>query len=325
MGIVDMVTGANPNQGQINTSNNAAQQATDTQNQLIQKALLPAYQQLMQYYNQTTPVQSPVASIMQGLAGSNTLNPLSQLSSVLANNPTLMQAITGINSTGSTQNAVNVLENTGGDVSGLAGVGGQALHTAMNPTNLQAISPTMSAFYQNEATHGLSPQTIGAALNTQQAQDQSEIGSLRNSLGAASPNINGAIQAALQGQQQGLIGTESALAGQNQGVQNAGIQGLGSTASTLDDQTLKRALVALGISSGIDTQNQKQLMQGANLANSVNQQQTGNINTAFGLQGENVQNLLSYLQGGTSALQGGASGTGSIANLYGSAAGGAAN
>lgn len=365
MGIIDFITGQNPNQGAINNAQNAANTATSAQNQLIQSALLPAYNALLQNYNQNyAPMQSGVSTAYQSLLGSNNAGGMSALAQAVASNPQLLQQLTGVNSLGTTQNAVDYLSNPGATLSGLGGVGGLAIGGALSPSVLSQIAPgALSLFenqangggpagnaaplslgtFANEAQYGLSPQTLGAALNTQQTQTQQMINSLRNSIGSATPNIGGlASDMQLQGLQ-GLTGLESSLAGENQNFQHQGAQSLLSGAeglqglqtegmanalnagTNLDQQQLARLGFAQNIAGGIDQNTLNMLLQGAQLANQTNQGAFGNLFTGANFSQGELGDLANYLQGGMNSLLGGTSGISNIANLYGQAASGAAN
>lgn len=326
MGIIDMITGQNPNQGAINNAQNAASQATNAQNQLIQQALLPAYQELLTNYQQNyAPLQGGVSSAYKSLLGSNAAPQLSQLSALLSADPAMMQKLTGINALGAGQNAVNYLSNPGATLSGLGGIGGNVLQGLLGPTALGALTPEAMSMFLNEAQTGLSPQTIGSALNTQEAATQSQINSLRNSIGAGTPNVGGLVKDLnLQGLQ-GLTGTESQLAGLNQQFQNQGLQSALGAAGGLDAQTLQRLLSAESTAGTIDTNTMNMLMQAAQLGGNINQGQFGNLLSGVNLQQGLLGDISNYTGQGINSLLGGTGGISNIANLYGQAAGGAAN
>jgi hypothetical protein len=256
-GIWDAITGTNPNQGQINSANQASSQATAAENQLIQSSLLPAYQQLMQNYTQNyAPLQGGLGSSMSSILGGT--------------NP--------------------------------------AMNTALG-------------VFGNEATQGLSNQTIGSALNTQQNQTQSNINSLMNSIGAASPNPAGLAQNLMQEGQQGLVNTESNLAGMNQAFQQSGASNLaGLTSSNLQQimQYIQQGLGSLeggtqGISgiTGLYGNSANQAAQNAmNLSNEGNQMNASTLSGLMSLAGAGLGGGFSSLGnlfgsgGGTSALSG---------------------
>lgn len=363
-GIWDMITGQNPNQGAINSAQNSANQAAQGQNQLIQNALLPIYNSMLSSWNQYyAPLQSPMSNEMQGLAGGNALGPLSQIDTLTSIDPSLRDALTGVPLSGMSDELMQYFMNPGGTLSGLNGVGGEALSQYLDPntnlaqvtpgvesyfgnpqnTNLAGLTPGAESFFGNEAVHGLSPQTIGSAVNTMDTQTQQQINSMRNSLGAGVPNIAGlAEDMNLQGLQS-KAGLLSGLAGQNQAVQQQGVEGmlgagqgldaqsaqmlglLPGLASGLDEQSMQRMAAALQTSGGIDQMTQQMLGQAYNIGN----QQSGQGMNYFG-QGLNTQqgilgDLFNFLGQGRNILPGAASGIGNIANLYGNAASGAAN
>lgn len=321
MGIIDMITGQNPNQSAIDNSQNAANQATAGQNALIQGALLPAYNQLMQNYQQNyMPLQGPMSQQMQSLLGGNATPQLSQLSALMSANPALLQQMTGINALGTGQNAVNYFSNPGATLSGLGGIGGTVLGSELGPTNLGAVTPAALSQFLQTSQQGLSPQTIGAALNTQQAATQQNINSMRNSLGAGMPNVAGLTKDLnLQGLQ-GLTGTESQLAGMNQNVQRQGMLDALSTATGLDSQTLQRMLAAESTAGAMDQQTANYLQQANQIAQGANQGAFGNLSSGLNMQQGLLGDLQNYLGQGINSLLGGTGGISQIANLYGAGA-----
>lgn len=324
-GILDFITGQNPNQGAINANTNAANQATGAENQLIQQALLPAYNQLLQNYQQNySPLQGALGKEVGGVIGSNQTSQLGGLSGLLAQNPALLQKLTGVNALGVGQNAVNYFSNPGATLSGLGGVGGTVLGGELGPTALGAITPQALQMFTQEAQNGLSPQTIGSALNTQEAATQSQINSLRNAVGAGTPNIGGLTSDLnLQGLQ-GLIGTESQLAGMNQTFQNQGMQNALGAASGLDQQQLQRLLSAESTAGTIDQNTANMLSQAYQIASGINQGAFGNVGQGLNLQQGLLGDVMNYTGQGLNSLLGGTSGISNIANLYGNAASGAA-
>jgi hypothetical protein len=176
--------------------------------------------------------------------------------------------------------------NLGGTASGATGLFNSeaGMPNSYAPTTNQA-----TTMFQNEATNGLSPQSIGAAMNPFMASSQSNLNSIMNNLGSSTPNMAGtAAQLNLQNLQ-GDIGLQSALAGQNQQFQNTG------------------ATNAINAQQGLVTN-----------ANSGAQNA---MSTQTGL----LTALQNFLSGGNNLLTGGSSGMNSLANMYGSAATGAAN
>jgi hypothetical protein len=80
-GIWDMITGQNPNQGAINNAQNSANQATNAENQFIQKELVPLINQRLAAWNQYyAPLLGPIATQMRaiqpnfGVTGANALD-----------------------------------------------------------------------------------------------------------------------------------------------------------------------------------------------------------------------------------------------------------
>lgn len=121
----------------------------------------------------------------------------------------------------------------------------------LNPqgTSFSQIAPSLQGFYGNEMTNGLSQQTIGAANNQYQTNQQQTWNSMMNQMG---PNANmGSIanQFGLNSMM-GSAALNSQLGGLNQQVQQQGAAGLGQTALGLDQQTMQMFLSALQAGTG---------------------------------------------------------------------------
>lgn len=363
-GIWDMITGQNPNQGAINAAQNSANQAAHGENQLIQNALLPIYNSMLQSWNQYyAPMQGGVAGEMGSLLGGNQLPNVSSTSTLADMFPQMRDALTGIPMSSLSNELMNYYMNPGGTLSGLNGVGGQALSTYLDPntnlasvtpgvmsyfgnpqdTNLAGVSPGAESFFANEAMNGLSPTTIASALNPMDAQVDQQINTMRNSLGSATPNVAGlAEDMNLQGLQS-KAGLLSSLGGMNQQFQNQGVENLLGTAGNLDTQTANMFSMLPQLAGGLDAQTMQRMAAALQTAGGMDQQTMDMLNQAYNIgnqqQGlgmnylgnaENTQqgllsDIFNYIGQGRNMLPGAASGIQNLANLYGNAAGSAAN
>jgi hypothetical protein len=122
----------------------------------------------------------------------------------------------------------------------LPGINTQLLSYLLNPqsTNLSQVFGPTSAFYNQELSQGLSPQSLGAATNQYQVGQQQQINSLMNQFGSGLPNPSGTLEDLNMQSTQGRAALGSQLAGMNQEVQSAGATGLTSLAGGLDAQKL---------------------------------------------------------------------------------------
>lgn len=404
MGIIDMITGQNPNQGAINAATSSANQSSAAENQLIQQGLLPIInQRLASYNNFYSPLQGGLSNEMMGLLGtsSGAFPNLAQISNDISVSPEMRDALTGVPLSGLGNEAMSYFMNPGGTLSGLGGVGGNTLAGLENPnTNLAQTTPGVESyfgnpqntalagltpgaiaglspeamlsgaggfggntlgFFNNEMQHGLTPQSIGAALNPFDAQTQQQINSMRNSLGAALPSVGSTVNDLnLQGLQ-AKAGISSQLAGMNQGLQQQGAQGLFNTAQGIDSLAGNRILQQLGaggqldsqtasmlsmlpqLAGNLDAQTFQRLLSGQNVAGGIDAQTANMLNQGFGIgnqlsnlglnqfgQGLNLnQNLLNelfnYGSQGENLLTGAQAGMNNLVGLYGNAASGAAN
>lgn len=362
-GIWDMITGTNPNQGAINTAQNNASQATAAENQLIQ-GILPIYNtELGLFNNNYAPLIGGLGGEMQGLLGNNELGNVSQINTLADLMPSLRDALTGIPMQGLTGNILQYDSNPQDTLSGLGGVGGEALSGYLNPntnlagvmpgvesyfsnpqdTSLSQITPGALGFYNNEAMHGLSPETIQSTLNPLDVQTQQQINSIRNSLGDTVPNEAGLLQDLnLQGLQN-KAGVLSNLAGENQLAQERGVQGEIGTAGNLDTQNAQMLSMLPGFASGLDQQTMQRLAGALQTAGGIDQLTQNMLDRAYGIgtqqeglgmgylgNGSSLQDTLlgdiqGFLSSGQGLLPGASGGLSSLAGLYGNAAGSAAN
>jgi hypothetical protein len=122
--------------------------------------------------------------------------------------------------------------------------------TNPNATNLAQAYPTISNVFKNMATQGLDPRVMNAAFNQNQVQGQQSINNLRSQLGAALPNLAGAVGNLGFSNAEGRAQLGSELAAQNQGVQAQGAQGLQQAAGGLDAQTMQMLTSAFGLGQG---------------------------------------------------------------------------
>lgn len=361
LGLIGSLISSNQNAHATQQASNAAQQGSQAETNLINQGLLPIYNQLSGDYSQFYQPYMPgfAGDLINPLLQGNTLPNTSTIDTLASLFPQLRDALTGVGMQGITNNILGYDSNPQDTLSGLGGVGGDALSTFLDPnTNLASLTPGAIAgldpsmlasnfvganaaepFFLNEAQNGFSPQTIQSALNPMDAQVDQQINTMRNSLGSATPNIAGLeSDMGLQGLQ-AKAGILSNLAGENQMFQNQGMQSAFGTANTMDQLTRQSILDQLGVGGGLDQQTMQRLtaaLQGAggidqltqnmlNNAYNVGNQQQGNGMNYLG-QSVNTQqglftDLQNYLDSGRNMLPGLASGIQNVAQMYGNAAG----
>lgn len=116
-----------------------------------------------------------------------------------------------------------------------------------------AVNPAQSlgaakGFYANEMSTGLAPAVINQANASFQQNNAQNLSTLKNSLGAATPNIAGTIKDFENSQITGNVGLQQGLAAQNQGARNTGAAGLtGIGENVLDQSDQARESVAAGL------------------------------------------------------------------------------
>jgi hypothetical protein len=332
-GVWDLITGQNPNQGAVNSANQAASQASDAQNQLIQQGLLPIYNQELSTYNQD---YAPA-----GTQAVNELNNVGQAANTAANAYSNADAATGINQQGidqanlsylSNPNATNLSQTYGGvgqneanaqnqyynygnaatgavNNAASAGIQGNssasgtigASQNALNNLGNNATIP----FYLREQQQGLTPQSIGAAQNAYQSTALQDLNSIRNGAGAGAANPIGALSDFGEQAIQGSANLGSQLAGMNQGYQNQGAAGALSAAEGLNSSTQNAALSQAGLgqnSAGL-TNN------AASLGNTIQ----SNINTSEQQLGQQQLSNAAGLDTQTAQMLGGAQAAGAQA------------
>lgn len=154
---------------------------------------------------------------------------------------------TGINANQLGQNFTNYASNTGG-------------------TNLAQQNPLLSGFFQNEMQNGLNPQV---AQNAQSQVSQQAAQQMADARAHAAPGqnlnaVNRDIQNNALAQSANLAGS---LAGQSQNFMNTGAQGLGNTASGLDQQILNMLQQGAQYGQVVNTQALQNLLAAAGLGN----------------------------------------------------------
>jgi hypothetical protein len=280
-GLGSLITGQNP---QAQASTNAANSATNSQNQLIQQSILPLFNQENQnYQTNQQPLQGGISSGYQGLlqngqqaggAGQALTNYGSQ-----PQNTNLAQL---------TPQIIQQLLSGGALGQGTSGVGGQVLSAD-----------------QQQMTQGLSPQLQQQGLGQQQQGFDQQISDIRNMLGSGAP-INSSINQLGYANDQARAGLSANYAGQSQGLMNQGAANTLSTASGLTNTANQSGLSALGAGSGLDAQTLALLQ------------------SAYGTAGSSLTGAQGYAQQGLTNENTTLAGYGGLAGQYGQAAGTAA-
>lgn len=258
--------------GKNNSAANAEQTALNNQqginNQLSQYANQTA-QQNSQYY------QAPLAATSQGYSGAaSAISPLlgSNYTTALSSGGNL-QGQTGINVNQLGQNLTGYASNTGA-------------------TNLAQQNPALTGFYQNEMQNGINPQYAANAQSQIQQNGAQQLADARSHM-APGQNMNGVTRDIQNQTLANSVNVAGNLAGQSQTFANQGAQGVGTTANSLDTQTLSMLQAALG---GGQSVNQNAI---TNLLNTLNAGQTGLNNTTsfLGQGGSQLNNAENSLAG----------------------------
>lgn len=284
IGAVSGVVGGINSKNQENAANAQAQQASQNQAAVNQQLLNNITNQTNQYNSSYAPALAPLSSGMVGegnVASSNISGLVSALTQA-GLDPSVISQITGVDASSLTQNALNYLSNPSG-------------------TNLAGATPGAQQFYSGEMQNGIDPKYAQNAQNQiQQSLNQQQ----QNVLANAQPgqNTNALIKdmnnQALT-QSTNLAGN---LAGQNQTIEAQGAQGLLSSASGLDSQTMGM------------------LQNAATGAQNFNQQAYNNLGTSSA----SAQGILSALQNfigqGQGAVQAGYSPLSGMSSQYGASA-----
>ena len=293
-GLVGGIVNSNAQNHATAAAQSAADQATAGQNELIQKGMLPIYQSMLSDYQQNyQPLESGAA--YQYGQSENALNsvPTAQNLSALLHelgSPSELDAASGLPMQALTQNILSYFNNPGNTLSGINGQGGKALD-----------------FYNQEAQQGLDPQYINNAVRTQQNQFQTNLNSVRNSLGGSVPNLAGTLGDMNYQNDNAMLGLLSSLGAQNQTFKN------------------EAEGAALQTAGGIDSQMQNMLINALNIGDNAQSTQLGRQQAGVTGAQDTLTNLLNYITSGKSTLPGVASGFGGIADTYGQRAAGAAN
>lgn len=146
LGLVGSIVGNNSANHAQQQAQQAAQQATDGQNALTQQQMALYQAMLGDYQKNYQPLEPGLAAQMGGQLGSLDMGQLLQ-QFLGANMPGQTDAATGIPVQQTLQDVVSYLNNPGGTLSGLNGVGGETLagmqRGAAGGSNLGQITPQM--------------------------------------------------------------------------------------------------------------------------------------------------------------------------------------
>lgn len=254
-----------------------------------------------------------------------------------SSSPGSLAASTGVDAPGITANTLNYLGNTGGtnlaqwmpkiqdalstNFGQLGGIGSglSGLSSSLNGLG------GSTAFFQDEMTNGGGAGFQQAGTNAQSQLQQQFAQSLSSILGNTGPNDNP--NAAIQSAQNSLLGQSanlgSSLASQQQGIMQAGAQGVAS--NTLNQagaqSSLASQLAAIlgqqagvagqqaGLAQGLDAQTLAMLTGQTATANTYNQQSLGNEEST-------LNPIMAFIQSGLGL---GSNALSSLGSIYGSA------
>jgi len=187
------------------------------------------------------------------------------------------------------------------DVAGI--VGRSAIDQLQGPTNLNGpggVGQQALSYYGNEAKNGLDPSVIGAQINNYNNSSQRDINSIRNSLGAGTPNLAGTISDLGEKQFENRANLSSSLAGQDQGFRDSAMaQGFGA-GQAMDSQQAQRAGQAFGVGQGVNNAAQSRLGQAYSQGQGMDQNMQSMLQQAFtqsqGMDANTMGMLQQYLQ-----------------------------
>ena len=180
--------------------------------------------------------------------------------------------------------------------------GAESYLTAPGATNLATTAPQAEALYAQMAQMGLDPNAvkdfISQAVGTQDTNTQQQISSILknpNALANPSGTVADIARSGFSADSSTLASLVPQLLTANQQAKVTGAQGLTSTASGLDAQTLQMLTTALSSAGGLDAQTAQMLTGALSSGGTVDAQTLQRIETAFGMQSGTLQQYISNL------------------------------